>query len=70
MGYRLTRNRDCYFKRRRVCVRPDSRATVQVKLREHGWYDVASIEAGSVESSILLRGVRMLQQWEQFAFCK
>jgi len=67
MGYR--KGRDCYFKTRRVRVRPETKATVQVQLRGHGWYDVRAIERGMVYSSELLKGVRQLRQWESFAFC-
>lgn len=69
MGYRLGKSRDFYWKRRRVKCRPESKAIVQVTLREHGWYDVTAIEAGNVESSVMLKGVRQLKQWEAFAFC-
>jgi hypothetical protein len=69
MGYRLGKTRDLYWKRRRVKSRPESKATVQVKLREHGWYDVTSTEAGQTDDSIMLKGVRQLRQWESFAFC-
>lgn len=69
LGYRRSKDGESYWKSRRVCARPEHRAVVRVMLRENGWYDVTSTEAGSIESSILLRGVRQLKQWEAFAFC-
>lgn len=68
MGYR--KGRDCYYKTRRIAARPTIRATVQVQLRAHGWYDVTAIESGLTEHSQMLKGVRQLQQWESFAFCR
>lgn len=69
MGYRLSASRDFYCKRRCVVCRPESKATVQVKLRGHGWYDVTSTEAGQTDFSEMLKGIRQLKQWEAFAFC-
>lgn len=70
MGYRLGQSRTFYWKRRCVRSRPHVKATVQVQLREHGWFDVTAIEETAINSSVMLRGVRQLKQWEAFAFCK
>lgn len=68
MGYRPHLGH--YFKTRRCRVRPENKVTVGVRLREHGWYDVTSTERGQTDSSVLLKGVRQLRQWEAFAFCR
>lgn len=67
LGYRKAV--DCYFKCRRVGTRPENRATVQVQLRGHGWFDVNGNEKGSLEFSKMLKKVRQLRDWESFIFC-
>ena len=37
--------------------------------KTRGWYDVTSTERGNTESSVMLKGLKQLKQWEAFAFC-
>lgn len=65
-GYR--KGKTSYYKTRRTRNR-QTKTTVHVRLRSHGWYDVLAIEGSTIDFSEMLRGVRQLRQWEAFAFC-
>ncbi len=70
MGYRLSKSRDCYWKRRKIKGR--GAVIVQVKLMYDNYAKVncrESGELGGAEHSEI-KGVRQLREWEKFAFCK
>ncbi len=76
MGYRLSKSRDCYWKRRLIKGR--GAVIIQVKLsydfdgKNYGWAKVNSREYGEYggQEHSEIKGVGQLRQWEQFAFCK